>query len=391
MRYLGIILVFVTISCSDSEISKIIEETRQKAYDSSLDLLDSINQKGYLEFLYNEAESSFPLVNYDLILIEDNAHRNKLMNEYRDTKENFAKNKAFVTLNRKERRYMRVGEKVLVPDSAIEDMRAYSVFPQYYHGASNIPKLIVISNMYQSYACYEYGKQVRFAAANTGKEKTQTYPGRYSLVWKAKMRISSLNSEWELPFTWNFHRYAGNAFHQFTMPGYPASHSCVRQFMDDAEWLFHWGDKAKWEDVTFIPHSGTPVIIIDAFDYSLKKSEFPWLHIASNKSFKVELPEKPLEMEEAYIPLSQIPEEVRNMLPDKDRYKFAEDTLRARGVIRKEVAITPSINFNKLRKEKAAKKAKKLAEQKKIEQIEKDKLNMQLIKENLEELNSEPR
>lgn len=30
-----------------------------------------------------------------------------------------------------------------------------------------------------------------------------------------------------LPFTVNFHQYAGNAFHQFEMPGRPVSHSAV--------------------------------------------------------------------------------------------------------------------------------------------------------------------
>jgi lipoprotein-anchoring transpeptidase ErfK/SrfK len=123
----------------------------------------------------------------------------------------------------------------------------------------------------QSYACYEYGKLVRFAAANTGKERTPTFPGRYSMVWKQRLRISSLDETWEMPFTFNIHNEAGSAFHQFAMPGRPVSHSCIRQFLDDAEWLYNWGDKAIRDSTGWIPHSGTTVIIIDYFDFNRKR------------------------------------------------------------------------------------------------------------------------
>ena len=48
----------------------------------------------------------------------------------------------------------------------------------------------------------------------------------------------------------------------------------------------------------------------------------------------LQLPTDPMAVEEALIPISQVPAGVRGALPDRDRYKFAEDTLRARGVIR---------------------------------------------------------
>lgn len=38
---------------------------------------------------------------------------------------------------------------------------------------------------------------------------------------------------------------------------------------------------------------------------------------------------------------------------------YAEDTLRARGIIRPQVKLTPSINFNELRRQKQAEKMKK--------------------------------
>lgn len=388
MKALHYIFLLAIVTACSYEDEQHLDEYSRTAFEHSIEMVDSINQLRLVEFLVKNRADRYPEIKYHLIKIEDWAHREQLMKEFRDTKENFAKNKTFITLNRKERGYMRVGDFVVVPDTSFSDMRNYSVFPPYYHGARDISKLIMVSNLYQSYACYEYGELVRFAAANTGKERTQTYPGRYSLVWKSKLRISSLNSDWKLPFTWNFHRFAGSAFHQFAMPGYPASHSCVRQFLDDAEWLYHWGKQAKYEDKTFVPNSGTPVVIVDAFDFSLNKDEYPWLHLSSNKEFPVELPENPLEVEEAYIPISQVPEEIRGMLPNKQRYVYAEDTLRKRGVIRKNVTITPSVNFNKLKKEKAIAKKKKEAEK----QSQKQKTDLELIKENLNELEgSEPR
>jgi hypothetical protein len=76
-------------------------------------------------------------------------------------------------------------------------------------------------------------------------------------------------------------------------------------------------------------------------------------------------------VEEAYIPISQIPHEVRWDLPNKERYLVAEDTLRARGLIRSEVALEESINYNKLRRERA--RAKEILQRKLEAQKEKQK------------------
>ena len=327
---------------------------------------ETVNQD-YADSLKESYIVDYPKITYSLIEIKDKEQREKLMYEYRDSEDNHLKNKIFCLLNRKERRFMKVGSKVLVPDSIADNVLAYSIFPQYYKDAKDIPKIIIVSNKYQCYACYEYGVLVRFAAANTGKEKTQTYPGRYALVWRQLERRSSLDSTWVMPYTFNFHKYAGNAFHQFAMPGYAASHSCIRQFKDDAKWLYNWGEMAKRDEKGQLAHlTGTPVLIIDVFDYTNRHSG-PWKNLRSNKDFFIDLPANPMEYEEALIPISQIPSVVRNSLPNKKRYITAEDTLRARGVIREGVKITQSINFNKLRRDKEARKRKEAEEKLKQE------------------------
>lgn len=375
-RKILILLILLGLAgCSEKEESADKPVVPKKEKKINKDSIDRVKKE--------KEYDRFPEIKYHKVKIKNNKHRNQLLYEYRENPNNPLKNQIFCTINRKARHYMRVGDTVIVPDTIIKDKRAYSVFPQYYHGAKNIPKLIVMSNLYQAYAAYEYGVQVHFAAVNTGKEKTPTYPGKYHLTWKNKLRISSLDSTWKMPFTWNFHRYAGSAFHKFTMPGYPASHSCARQFIEDAEWLFYWGEGSDYVDGKPIDDSGTPVIIIDVYDFTLGKKG-PWTRLNSSKDFVLELPDNPLAVEEPYIPISQIPAGARRILPNKERYMVAEDTLKARGWVREHVTLTPSVNFNKIRRQK------RLAEKKKKEEEGKNKINevrttdIEEIKKNLE-------
>ncbi|MCO5250383.1 MAG: L,D-transpeptidase [Candidatus Kapabacteria bacterium] len=350
-------IVIILSSCSESrkgeseEYEDEISEKLDKAHRDSVELAELIAK-----------HDIYPLIEYEHIVIRDNKHLGEIREQFKLDKENPSINKAFLTLNRKERRFVKVGDTIVVPKEYFDDMCAYSVFPQYYHGARDIPKLILVSNRWQAYACYENGVQVRFAAANTGKEKTPTFPGRYALVWKQLVRKSSLDSTWIMPFTWNFHRYAGSAFHKFDMPGYAASHSCVRQFLDDAEWLYNWGQRGKLDSNNhFIHLTGTPVLILDVFDFTRPKTG-PWFALKSNKDFIIKVPENPMEFEEAYIPIQQIPKTSRGILPDRNRYIVAEDTLRARGHIREGVKLTESVDFNEVRRKKKAAKLKSEAE-----------------------------
>lgn len=294
----------------------------------------------------------FPHISYRTIEFTKQSELKKFIYEHQKRDGNNTKYRVITTLNRKELRFFRTKQKIIVPDTYISDLRAYSVFPLYYSGAKEIPKLIVVSNTFQSYACYEYGKLVRFAAANTGKRSTPTYPGRYSLYWREKLRRSSFNEEWIMPFTWNFHLLTGSALHQFQMPGFPASHMCIRQFKEDAEWLFYWGEKAKRnKDGSYIPFSGTPLIIIDYYDF--EKNRKIWLELTSNQTKIDYLPSNPLQVEEALIPIVHIPPELRVIIPRKEkiRYLYAEDTLRARGVIQKGTRLTHSSSLKKNKEE----------------------------------------
>jgi hypothetical protein len=318
-----------------------------------------------------KANASVPLIRYHRFVLESRSIVDSIRRVFAKKPSTMLGYRVFTTVNRKDIHFFRVGDTVVIPDIFHQDLRVYSVFPHLYPEADTLAKLILISNKLQAYACYERGKLVRFAACNTGRESKPTFPGRYTLNWRDKIRRSSLDSSWVLPFTWNFHLFAGSAFHQFDMPGRPASHSCVRQFMDDAEWLFTWGNGAKIDTATkkYIPMTGTPVIILDVFDYSRKKGG-PWLDRPSNKDSLLVLPRDPMAVEESLIPISQIPPEVRWQLPQKERYLHAEDTLRARGWIRQETQLSESVNYNKLRRKKAKLlRIEQLRQQKKAKNI----------------------
>jgi hypothetical protein len=369
-------------ACGESDLPKDI--TEEDITTSKEEVEIDLCEKRFVEL------DTFPTINYTTLKIEDYAQYLEIKEKYAYSKSNKWANKAFITLNRKESKYIKVGDSIIVPDTIVPDMRAYSVYPPYYCDAKHIPKLIIVSNKYQCYAAYENGVLVRFAAANTGKERTPTYPGRYALVWRDKLRKSSLDSTWVLPNTWNFHRYAGNAFHQFDMPGRAVSHSCVRQFLSDSKWLYNWGKGVQLDsNRKQIWLSGTPVIIQDMFDYDRKVG--PWLDLANNKEGRIKLSGDPMEVEEAYIPIKQIPEEIQGWIPNRKRYLAAEDTLRARGIIPEDVTLIESVNFNKRRREKKAREAKAAKEKARLDSINgvKSSTDIDLIRKNLEELEGE--
>jgi hypothetical protein len=375
---IGLSLLFV-ISCGDDKV----EEKNDPIENSSPPPpTEEELEANRVDSLKNYYSDRFPDIGYRKVYVENDS-------VLRYIRDNFGKSKdenayyALITMNRCEFRYIGIGDSVILPDSVVEDVRAYSVLPHFYPSAESLDKLIIVSNEYQCYGAYENGVLVRFSAANTGKEKTQTYPGRYALNWKARKRISSVNSEWELPFNFNFHRLAGNAFHQFAMPGRPVSHSCVRQFREDAEWLFNWGEQADYENQAPIPFTGTLVLIIDAFDFN-RKNYGPWVDLKSNKFKITDMPDDPENYYLPFIPIEQVPKPSRGIISkeDRPRYENALDSLYARGTLREGVNIIPSIDYNKLREEKAKKKAaeeeaKKKAKEEAKEELPEDQLEDQ--------------
>ena len=348
----------VMMSCTNPEPT--IEEREQVRYDSVLRVQEA-RRAARIDLLMKR----FPKITYHRLPVTSSSVLDSVRQTYGKTPDTWKHYRVLTLLNRKDLQYVRIGDTLVLPDTVMDDLRAYSVFPQYWPEGDTIPKAVLLSNTWQAYACYEHGELVRFAACNSGEERKPTFPGRYAVTWRHPRRISSLDSTWILPFTVNFHLQAGSAFHQFDMPGRPVSHSCVRQFLSDAEWLYKWVRTARVDSThrRYIPWTGTPVVILDVFNFSRKRGG-PWLELTSNTLVDVNLPTDLFAVEEALIPISQIPREARGGLTNRTRYLTADSVLRQRGVIRDGITLKESINFNKLRQERKLKalRAKKKEE-----------------------------
>jgi len=182
-------------------------------------------------------------------------------------------------LNRLDARHLRAGATILIPEQ-IDELINYSPFPHRLNTGREIPKLILVSLRVQAFAAYEYGNLVRWGPTSSGKKASPTPAGLYHTNWKSKANRSSINNEWLLPWYFNLDSQRGIAFHQYDLPGYPASHGCVRLLDDDAAWIYGWAD--QWmlsADRSRVEVDGTPVIVFGKYDYG---KEAPWKHLATD-------------------------------------------------------------------------------------------------------------
>ena len=139
---------------------------------------------------------------------------------------------------------------------------------------------------WQAFGAYESGRLVRWGPVSTGRRETATPTGAFNLNWRSKGRHSTDNAAWFLPWYFNFHNERGVSFHQFELPGYPASHACVRLLERDAKWLHEWGEQWTLDETRRnIVKRGTPVLILGEYSYFVPP---PWTDVAA-LSRRVEL------------------------------------------------------------------------------------------------------
>lgn len=167
------------------------------------------------------------------------------------------------------------------------DELTYSPFPAEWPAAAEHPKYLVVHQPLQAFAAYEFGKLVRWGPVSSGRKETATPPGRYNLTWRSRSRRSTDNDAWLLEWYFNFINERGVSFHQFDLPGYAASHACVRLLQRDAQWVYGWGE--QWTlstDKRKVEVPGTPVLIIGEFGHG---TTGPWTSLDVLSS-TIELP-----------------------------------------------------------------------------------------------------
>lgn len=185
-----------------------------------------------------------------------------------------------LALNRIDRKNIKRKDSVVVPDTFVTNWKYYSPFPLKVEEAFQVPKLIVVSQKVQAFAAYQLGNLILWGPTSTGKEETPTPNGLFHTNWKAEETISTFDDEWVLKWSFNIDNFEGVSLHQYEMPGYPASHSCVRLYEKDAAWIYNWAE--QWivtADEESIRAYGTPVIIFDEYDFDAPK---PWRELVNN-------------------------------------------------------------------------------------------------------------
>lgn len=185
-------------------------------------------------------------------------------------------------LNRIDLRHARQGDSLVIPVLG-EGWLALAPFPSKWEELKDQPKLIAVSLRLQAWAAYEEGRLIRWGPVSSGCLATPTPVGLYHTNWCQRERRSTFNEEWQLKWYINLHNGNGISFHQYELPGYPDSHSCVRLAADDSEWIYRWC--RSWvlsPDQRTVLHEGTPVVIFGTYAWG---SPRPWRRIVEEPSF----------------------------------------------------------------------------------------------------------
>nr|WP_314495829.1 L,D-transpeptidase [uncultured Chryseobacterium sp.] len=181
---------------------------------------------------------------------------------------------AILALNRLDSKSKFNSDTLVIPVKIDTTLMAYSPFPMQLDVLSEVKKFVVFSYPIQAYAVYSNGTLVKWGPTSMGKKSAQTTRGLMFANWKKKLAISTVKSEWKLPYNFNIHNTHGIGWHQYDLPGYPASHSCLRLLMKDAVWLYSYAD--TWilnPGGATTKANGTPVIIFGDYPWGKRK---PW-------------------------------------------------------------------------------------------------------------------
>jgi hypothetical protein len=184
-----------------------------------------------------------------------------------------------LSVNRVDLDHVRSLDSLLVPDDLSGDRETYMPFPLEADGLKDIEKIVFFSYPAQAFAAYSYGHLVHAGPTSMGSKSHPTPEGLYFTNWKAEETISTFDDEWVLRWNFNIENKEGIGWHQYALPGYPASHSCLRLLESDAKQLYDWADQWKLKGTDSVLLKGTPVIVFGKYPFDGPK---PWLALAQD-------------------------------------------------------------------------------------------------------------
>jgi hypothetical protein len=192
-------------------------------------------------------------------------------------------------LNRADGEHMRNLEWLVVPAVWRGELE-YSPFPGVFPAAVHTPTLLVVDQPWQAFAAYEYGSLVRWGPVSSGSRTSPTPPGLFHLNWRSRGRHSTVNPRWFLKWYFNFQNALGLSLHAYGLPGYPASHGCIRLLERDAVWIYEWGRSWTVSPGGRIVARGTPLLVIGQYQFG---GPPPWRsleHLANGIKLPEDLP-----------------------------------------------------------------------------------------------------
>lgn len=265
MRYLILLLALIGLAACENR-NKISDNTSVSTSSDTGSIVDSATTAN---------ETKAQAVKYKLVRTSDSVLSEILAMDNESLK-------TILALNRIDKKFLKDIEQVLIPDSFFSDFLIYSPFPSKISKLDSVDKLLIASYPIQAFAAYSNGRLINWGPASLGKPSTPTPTGLFHTNWKAKSTISTVNEDWKLDWYFNLTNFGGVSLHQYELPGYPASHACVRLKEYDAKWIYYWADQWRLtpNEEVILAH-GTPVIT-----YGNIPEGKPWLELNHDSTMK---------------------------------------------------------------------------------------------------------
>ncbi len=200
----------------------------------------------------------------------------KTKNWLKENASNTSKLEIVTAINRTDSKNLSKMDSIIIPNNFSGDKVYFLPFPIEVDYLKDISKIVIFSYPTQSFAAYENGILVYSGPTNMGRKKDQTPIGLFFTNWKAEKTTSTFNDEWDLKWNFNIENKLGVGFHEYELPGYPASHSCLRLQEKDAKNLYDWADQWILEDEENVKVKGTPIIVFGNYNFDGPK---PWLQL----------------------------------------------------------------------------------------------------------------
>ena len=256
-----LLAALITLSCENQEARSISPPSDTAQTASSADSL-----------LHKAPEPQQPPVSYSWVKKKD----------WQERKDSFAGAEhldILKALNRVDLTHLKRLDSIIVPDDYSRPLNDYLSFPEELDMAKDVNKIILFSYPTQTFAAYESGKLVRTGPTNMGKKSSPTPRGLFFTNWKSKKSISTVDKAWILKWNFNISNRGGIGFHEYALPGYPASHSCMRLLEEDAQFLYGWADQWILKNDQELAASGTPVIVFGEYPFG---EPYPWFKVTED-------------------------------------------------------------------------------------------------------------